>query len=109
VAGSAGRDFVTVNGSYKLISQYKPIGLRQNLSPFFWKSYALGVIYKGKLYNVSGAGHERPQQHQANHLNNMCIAFLLTSCRALDAPYGIVIAHEHPTNLYQSFVESIVI
>jgi hypothetical protein len=104
VVGSTGQAFVTVNGSYKLISQYKPIGLRQNFSPSVWKSYALKVIYKGKTYSFSGAGHEMPQQNQANYLHNMCITLPLTSYQVLDAPYGKVIANEHPTNPYQSCV-----
>jgi hypothetical protein len=104
VVGSTGQAFVTVNGSYKLISQYKPIGLRQNFSPSVWKSYALKVIYKGKTYSFSGAGHEMPQQNQANYLHSMCITLPLTSYQVLDAPYGKVIANEHPTNPYQSCV-----
>lgn len=48
------------------ISKWKPYGLKQSYTPSFFKAYTK----YGK--NVSGVGHEVPQQNQAHFLNNKC-------------------------------------
>jgi hypothetical protein len=91
--GSTGEAYVydTTNGPQP-ISEYWPVGLKQKISPSFFKSY--GIYSDGMDY--SGIGHEKPQLNQAEYLNDVCIILPLTSYQILDESTGVVIGNEHP-------------
>jgi hypothetical protein len=74
------------------ISHYYPSGLLQKFSPSFWKSF--GLYY----HDLSGVGHETPQQNQASFLHGKCFVLPLTAYQVLSGPYGNVIDNVHPTN-----------
>jgi hypothetical protein len=74
------------------ISKFAPIGLKQNFSPSFFKSF--GILGS----DLSGVGHEVPQQNQRNFLNKMCVVLPLTAYQVLNKPGGVVIDNVFPTN-----------
>jgi hypothetical protein len=84
-------------GAKTPISLYQPQGLRQAFSPSFWKSYGFDY-YHGKRVDLSGVGHETPQQNQADFLHGKCFILPLTAYQVLDSQYGNVIDNKHPTD-----------
>jgi hypothetical protein len=83
---------------YTRISQYSPAGLAQNFSPSFWKSYGLYSYFNGQYHDLSGIGHETPQQNQAYYVKGKCFILPLTAYQVLDRPYGNVVDNVHPNN-----------
>jgi hypothetical protein len=96
---STGEAYVDEDHGYKtLISKFSPPGLTQNFSPSFWKSFDFNYHYNGKTHDLSGVGHETPQQNQASFLLGKCFILPLTAYQVLDKPYGNVIDNKHPTD-----------
>jgi hypothetical protein len=73
------------------ISQYAPAGLRQRFPPSFWKAYGLPVQPGGT--DLSGVGHETPQQNQADFLAGSCFVLPLREYQVLNRVGGSVIAN----------------
>jgi hypothetical protein len=90
---STGEAFVEKHGGFTPISQWSPPGLLQHFTPSFWKSFGL------KYNDLSGVGHETPQQNQG-FLHGKCFVLPLTAYQVLSGPYGNVIDNVHPTNPY---------
>jgi hypothetical protein len=74
------------------ISSYSPPGLLQKFSPSFFKSFSLNSFGS----DLSGVGHEVPQQNQVEYLDNICIILPLTAYQILNKPGGVVIDNIHP-------------
>lgn len=76
-----------------LISTFNHDGLLQNFSPSFFKSFSVdGDLYPG---NLSGVGHEVPQQNQADFLEGKCVVLPLRSYQILD-DFGSIVENVHP-------------
>ena len=75
------------------ISKYCPYDLKQKFSPSFFKSFNVNKYYG--YTQLSGVGHETPQQNQAQFLHNKCWALPLTAYQVL-GKHGYVIDNKHP-------------
>jgi hypothetical protein len=100
---STGEAYVYKYGQFIPISQYSPSGLNQNFSPSFFKSFGYDK-YHSYWHDLSGVGHETPQQNQADFLHGKCFILPLTAYQVLDRPYGNVIDNVHPSNPYHDCV-----
>jgi hypothetical protein len=76
------------------ISQYAPAGLRQRFTPSFWKAFGLPV--QPGSTDLSGVGHETPQQNQAAFLAGRCFVLPLREYQVLNRAGGSVIANVRP-------------
>jgi hypothetical protein len=90
-----GEALVATPGGPLAISSYNPTGLRQRFPPSFWKAYGLPVPPGGT--DLSGVGHETPQQNQANYITGQCFILPLREYQILNRPGGYVVANVRPT------------
>lgn len=70
------------------ISKYNPLGLKQNFSNHFFKTYTI------KYTKHSGVGHEVPQANQLRFLNRRCVILPITAYQVLAS--GKVVKNVHP-------------
>lgn len=81
------------------ISKWEPGGLEQNFSPSFFKAYGVN----GKKTDLSGIGHEVPQQNQADFLNRKCVIVPIREYQVLDED-GNVVDNIHPRQPFRDCV-----
>lgn len=91
---STGEAYITYKYRVTPISKWHPYGLKQKFSPSFFKSFGIYKYY-GKYVDLSGIGHETPQQNQAHFLNRKCFIVPLTAYQVLDKR-GNVVKNVHP-------------
>lgn len=91
---STGEAFIFYKHNFARISEWYPHGLKQNFSPSFFKSFGIYKRY-GNSVDLSGIGHETPQQNQVHFLHKKCFVVPLTAYQILNEK-GHVVDNLHP-------------